>query len=82
MGYSLLSAHEHEFYVVGAESKKPLHQGNLRSPLSIFADSDLLFDFADCLSEVGVDVEAIDTDLFSWPAWDNLQTSVWSPCCW
>ena len=64
MGYSLLSAHEHEFYVVGAESKKPLHQGNLRSSLNIFADCDLLFDFADCLSGAGINVEAIDTEIY------------------
>ncbi|XP_033632048.1 lengsin-like [Asterias rubens] len=63
MGLSLLSAHEHEFYVIGAESKKPLHAGNLRSSLSIFAESDLLYEFSRCLQMTGVDVEAIDTEV-------------------
>ncbi|XP_038062967.1 lengsin-like [Patiria miniata] len=63
LGYSLLSAHEHEFYVIDAESKKPLHQGNLRSSLSIFADTDLMYAFSRSLTGIGVNVEALDTEI-------------------
>ncbi|XP_022099049.1 lengsin-like [Acanthaster planci] len=63
LGYTLLSAHEHEFYVVDAETKKPLHKGNLRSSLSIFRDADLLYAFSRNLTGIGVNVEAFDTEL-------------------
>ncbi len=63
LGISLFAAHEHEFYVVDRESKKPLTQDScLRSTLRTYADADLLYQLMTDLPKVGVEVEAGETE--------------------
>ncbi|XP_071503235.1 lengsin-like [Diadema antillarum] len=61
MGYSLLSAHEYEFYVVDTETRKPLTKdANLLSTLRTYTDTKLLHQMMRDLPKVGVDIESAE----------------------
>lgn len=63
MGYSLLSAHEHEFYLVEKESRKTIDDVvNVRSTVRLAACEDIVYTFLDGLAGVGVDVECAETE--------------------
>ena len=63
LGISLLSAHEHEFYVVNRETKKPLFDDiNLRSTLRNYTDSGLIEQLLTNLHSIGINVEMCDTE--------------------
>ncbi|XP_072040919.1 lengsin-like [Amphiura filiformis] len=63
LGISLLSAHEHEFYVVHRDTKKPLFDDiNLRSTLRNYTDPNLVEDLLTNLYKIGINVEMCDTE--------------------
>ena len=63
LGISLLSAHEHEFYVVNRTTKKPLFDKiNLRSTLCNYTDPDLVEKLLTNLYGIGINVEMYDTE--------------------
>ncbi|XP_071479844.1 lengsin-like [Diadema antillarum] len=63
MGYSLLSAHEHEFYVVDKETREPLNDdSNIRATIRLAPLEKFVKQVMDDLPEVGVDVEAVESE--------------------
>ncbi|XP_071846591.1 lengsin-like isoform X3 [Apostichopus japonicus] len=63
IGYSLLSCHEHEFFVFDAKTKKPVIDGRqIRSTIRLAKNEDFVLQIADQLPEMGVDVESIETE--------------------
>ncbi|XP_071497295.1 lengsin-like [Diadema antillarum] len=63
MGLSLLTAHEHEFYVVNRQTGQPLTQDfNLRATVRNYTDPLLISSLMRALPAVGVDSEMIDTE--------------------
>ena len=63
MGYSLLSAHEHEFYVVDSKTLDPYTEGvNARSTLRNYKDPELTNQFLTDLPKVDVSVEYFESE--------------------
>ncbi|XP_063955504.1 lengsin-like [Lytechinus pictus] len=63
LGISLLSAHEHEFYVVDKKTKKPLNEDkNVHSAIRDTPYHDLLVKFMEYLPKVGVDLEHVENE--------------------
>ncbi len=63
MGISLLSAHEHEFYVADSKTAKPLTQDtSFRSTVRTYTDPKLLDDLMTNLYKVGIDVENCESE--------------------
>ncbi|XP_054750400.1 lengsin-like [Lytechinus pictus] len=63
LGISLYSAHEHEFYVVDKETKKPLNEDkNAHSAIRDTPYHNLLNKFMEYLPKVGVDVELVENE--------------------
>ncbi|XP_072020130.1 lengsin-like [Amphiura filiformis] len=62
LGYSLLSAHEHEFYLVDKETRKPIYDiGNLRATSNNFQLGKFYNEIAKQLPKVGVEIETLET---------------------
>lgn len=63
LGYSLYSAHEHEFYVVDKETKKPINNDvNIRSTLRMFPIRNFVKQIMEDMPIVGVDIEAVESE--------------------
>ncbi|XP_041471654.1 lengsin-like [Lytechinus variegatus] len=63
MGFSLLSAHEHEFYLVEKESRKPIDDVvNSRSTIRLAACEGIVYTFLDGLMGAEVDMECAETE--------------------
>ena len=63
MGYSLLAAHEHEFYVVDKNTLDPYTQGkNIRSTIRNNKDPKLVHQFLTDLPKVDVDIEVFESE--------------------
>lgn len=63
LGYTLLSAHEHEFFVVDKDTLKPYTEGiNIRSTLRNYKDPELVHQILTDLPKVGVNVEALESE--------------------
>lgn len=63
MGLSLLTAHEHEFYIVDRKTGQPLTQDyNLRATVRNYTDPLLIRSLMQALTAVGVDAEMMDTE--------------------
>ncbi|XP_072046680.1 lengsin-like [Amphiura filiformis] len=57
-GFSLYSAHEHEFYLAHRNTLEPYTSGyNCKATIRNYQDPDVLHDFLSYLPEVGVDIE-------------------------
>lgn len=63
MGYSLYSSHEHEFFVLDAETKIPIIGGKqIRSTIRLAKQTDFFMQIANDLPQMGVDIESIETE--------------------
>ncbi|XP_033103626.1 lengsin-like isoform X1 [Anneissia japonica] len=63
MGYSLLSAHEHEFYVVNKDTMKPLiNDSNIRSTIRLYESAGFIHQLGEDLPKVGIDIECMETE--------------------
>ncbi|XP_071510557.1 lengsin-like [Diadema antillarum] len=63
MGFSLLSAHEHEFYLVDKATRKTVNDDvNIRSTIRLAAYEDVIHTIMDGLVAAGVDVECAETE--------------------
>ena len=63
LGISLFSAHEHEFYVVDKETKKPINNDkNAHSAIRDIPFYKLLIQFMEYLPQVGVDLELVENE--------------------
>ncbi|XP_041453395.1 lengsin-like [Lytechinus variegatus] len=64
LGYSLFSAHEHEFYVVDKDTKKPIHSDiNVRATLRMVPIRNFLKQIMEEMPIAGVDIEQVETEL-------------------
>ncbi|XP_033095738.1 lengsin-like, partial [Anneissia japonica] len=64
MGYSLLSAHEHEFYVVNKDTKKPLiNDSNVQSTIRLYEGAGFIHQLGEDLPKVGIDIECMETEV-------------------
>lgn len=63
LGYSLLSAHEHEFYVVDRDTRKPINDDyNIRSTIRMCPVQKFVKQIMDDLPKVGVDIECVESE--------------------
>ncbi|XP_054755188.1 lengsin-like [Lytechinus pictus] len=64
LGYSLFSAHEHEFYVVDKDTKNPVHSDiNVRATLRMVPIRNFLKQIMEEMPIAGVDIEQVETEL-------------------
>ncbi|XP_072041163.1 lengsin-like [Amphiura filiformis] len=62
-GFSLLSAFEHEFFIVDKDTLEPYSKGNIaRSTLRNYADPEFTHQILTDLPEVGVDIEVFENE--------------------
>ncbi|XP_041463573.1 lengsin-like [Lytechinus variegatus] len=63
LGYSLFSAHEHEFYVVDKVTKKPINNDiNIRSTLRMFPLRRFVKQVMEDMPVAGVDIEQVESE--------------------
>ncbi|XP_033107205.1 lengsin-like [Anneissia japonica] len=63
MGYSLLSAHEHEFYVVDGHTRNPVvNDYNIRSTIRMYECAPFIHQLVRDLPKVGIDIESIENE--------------------
>lgn len=64
MGMSLLSAHEHEFYLVDKETLKPINEDtNVHATIRDTPIYDLIDKFMEYLPQVGLSVESVENEM-------------------
>ncbi|XP_033122320.1 lengsin-like [Anneissia japonica] len=63
MGYSLLSAHEYEFYAVKEDTLEPIFKnGSCRATQNFYESTTFLYQLGRDLPKVGIDIEYLETE--------------------